>query len=254
VLLIFFIVHGFVVNNAVLLCGFKQTKGKRHENSDSLDWTAAGISGCVCVNHLWPVVAGGGGMSDFWKDYEPEPTRPAPMTTDRALDLALEWQNKDWNSESPMSADLAISEANDVINALMQALEAPVQDVSLIDEGKTVAPVQEPLMVDIHPPATQRDRWMYEQGRLAERDPRSHTTPLPAQPAPAPGYCKHCKQYTIEEPLPAAQRQWVGLTDEEVTLCHSLAVLSKKHDGTDPSFITLLHRQIEAKLKEKNNG
>ena len=51
---------------------------------------------------------------------------------------------------------------------------------------------------------------------------------------------------------PAAQRQWVGLTDDEVTLCHSLAVLSKKHDGTDPSFTTLLHRQIEAKLREKN--
>jgi hypothetical protein len=48
------------------------------------------------------------------------------------------------------------------------------------------------------------------------------------------------------------QRTWVGLTDEEVTTCHSLAVLSKKHDGTDPSFTTLLHRQIEAKLKEKN--
>ena len=49
---------------------------------------------------------------------------------------------------------------------------------------------------------------------------------------------------------PAAQ--WIGLTDEELTLCHSLAVLSKKHDGTDPSFTTLLPRQIEAKLKEKN--
>ena len=50
------------------------------------------------------------------------------------------------------------------------------------------------------------------------------------------------------------QRTWVGLTDEEVTTCHSLAVLSKKHDGTDPSFTTLLHRQIEAKLKDKNYG
>jgi hypothetical protein len=48
------------------------------------------------------------------------------------------------------------------------------------------------------------------------------------------------------------QRTWVGLTDEEVTICHSLAVLSKKHDGTDSSFTTLLHQQIEAKLKEKN--
>ena len=33
-----------------------------------------------------------------------------------------------------------------------------------------------------------------------------YTTP-PAQPAPAPGYCKHCKQYSIEEPLPAALEQ-----------------------------------------------
>lgn len=33
---------------------------------------------------------------------------------------------------------------------------------------------------------------------------------------PAPGYCKHCKQYTIEEPLPAVQREWVGLTDEQI--------------------------------------
>jgi hypothetical protein len=29
------------------------------------------------------------------------------------------------------------------------------------------------------------------------------TTPPAAQREPAPGYCKHCKQYTIEEPLPA---------------------------------------------------
>ena len=39
------------------------------------------------------------------------------------------------------------------------------------------------LMVDICPPATSRDRWMYEQGRLAEGDPRSHAAP--DQPAPA---------------------------------------------------------------------
>jgi hypothetical protein len=63
VLPIFFIIHGFVVNKSVLLCGFKQTKGKRHENSDSFDRTAAGIGHSVCVNHLWPVVAGWGGMN-----------------------------------------------------------------------------------------------------------------------------------------------------------------------------------------------
>jgi hypothetical protein len=41
-----------------------------------------------------------------------------------------------------------------------------------------------------------------------------YTHPSAAQREPAPGYCKHCKQYTIEEPLPAAQRQ--PLTDEEI--------------------------------------
>jgi hypothetical protein len=41
------------------------------------------------------------------------------------------------------------------------------------------APAVSDLMVDMTPPATSRDRWMYEQGRLAERDPRS-------QPAAAP--------------------------------------------------------------------
>ena len=37
------------------------------------------------------------------------------------------------------------------------------------------APVA-PTMVDMVPPATSRDRWMFEQGRLAERDPRTPET------------------------------------------------------------------------------
>jgi hypothetical protein len=52
---------------------------------------AAGISGCVCVNHLWPVVAGGGGMtvriitdSNGRKHITNEPLlhQPAPVMTD----------------------------------------------------------------------------------------------------------------------------------------------------------------------------
>ena len=65
----------------------------------------------------------------------------------------------------------------------------------------------------------------------------------PAQQEPAPGYCNQCKQYTIEEPLPA-QRTWVGLTDEDLE--------------AEFGFINELLRdccyRIEAKLKEKNNG
>ena len=53
-----------------------------------------------------------------------------------------------------------------------------VQRCTADDERRATppaAPVQEPVMVNMSPPATQRDRWMYEQGRLAERDPRTHS-------------------------------------------------------------------------------
>lgn len=39
------------------------------------------------------------------------------------------------------------------------------------------------VMVDCVPPATSRDKWFYEQGRLAERDPRTHAMES-SQPAP----------------------------------------------------------------------
>lgn len=39
----------------------------------------------------------------------------------------------------------------------------------------------ESVMIDMSPPATLRDRWMYEQGRLAERDPRTHSATTSTQ-------------------------------------------------------------------------
>lgn len=39
--------------------------------------------------------------------------------------------------------------------------------------------VDSQLMVDLVPPATSRDRWMFEQGRMAERDDRSHKPAIP---------------------------------------------------------------------------
>ena len=65
------------------------------------------------------------------------------------------------------------------------------------------------------------------------------------KPAPAPGYCKQCKQYSIEEPLPAAQPTWIGLTDEEI------------EQGCKESWVTEQAFQsavwwAEARLKEKN--
>lgn len=46
------------------------------------------------------------------------------------------------------------------------------------------------IMVDMVPPATARDRWMYEQGRLAERDPRTPPA-APAEPL-MPAFIKEC--------------------------------------------------------------
>jgi hypothetical protein len=60
---------------------------------------------------------------------------------------------------------------------------------------------------------------------------------------PAPGYCRQCKQYSIEEPLPAAQRAWVGLTADERREAWFF------REAQTP---TTFAEDIEAKLKEKN--
>ena len=113
----FFYYTCFVDNNSVLLCGFKQTKGERHENSDSLDRTAAGISGCVCINHLCPAVAGGGGMS---KDEA------------LAMDLALEaLESCEWGLGDQYFDALLVHKA---ITAIKQARSAPVQEPDHSDE------------------------------------------------------------------------------------------------------------------------
>ncbi len=63
--------------------------------------------------------------------------------------------------------------------------------------------------------------------------------PQPKQ-APAPGWCPHCKQYSIEEPM--TQREWVGLTDEEIEEAF--------YRNSYKEFAHIL----EAKLREKNGG
>jgi hypothetical protein len=91
---------------------------------------------------------------DFWKDYEPEPTRPAPMTTDKALDLALEALKK-------LYGVLTIEEIEPVdkaITAIKQARSAPVQKrpqncgtgyCSCIECVMEPAPVQDEDLYDL---------------------------------------------------------------------------------------------------------
>ncbi|WP_323016389.1 hypothetical protein [Castellaniella sp.] len=58
---------------------------------------------------------------------------------------------------------------------------------AIVFSSPVAAPVAQKPMVDMLPPATSRDRWMYQQGRLAERDPRtpgSFAAEIPAQAQP----------------------------------------------------------------------
>jgi hypothetical protein len=49
----------------------RNLKRKANETKNNPSDPAAGISGGICVNHLWPVVAGGGGMKDEAPVQEP---------------------------------------------------------------------------------------------------------------------------------------------------------------------------------------
>ena len=75
------------------------------ENSNNPNCIAAGISGSVCVNHLWPVVAGGGGMTkDFYfntaealdkakadRDKPVTPVEYKPVISDAGADSNMLW-------------------------------------------------------------------------------------------------------------------------------------------------------------------
>jgi len=71
---------------------------------------AAGISGGVCVNHLWPVVAGGGGMKD------------------EALKLALEALEREEYRLRQTGQSQVYSGIGFAITTIKQALAAPVQE------------------------------------------------------------------------------------------------------------------------------
>jgi hypothetical protein len=123
--------------------------------------------------------------NDFWKDYEPEPTKPAPMTTERALDLALEaLECFDYPAH-----DDDVNKIEAAITAIKQARSAPVQKPDHSDE-LTIA-----YMSGVH------------RGKEL-----------------------------------AAQRQWVGLTDDEI---------DDLYQGAGKNDLKRA-REIEAKLKEKN--
>jgi hypothetical protein len=112
---------------------------------------AAGISGHFSFNHVWPLVAGGGGMSDFWKDCEPEPhkglsehmaqvtngrVRIDPVTGDVGIGTPPA-------QPAPVQATMKL-ESSGPGHGPAPKQKLSVRHVSLIDEGKTAAQLAVP--------------------------------------------------------------------------------------------------------------
>jgi hypothetical protein len=166
-----------------------------------------------------------------------------------------------------------MNQEDEVLDLALEALDAWLPTVpNLIEKKKAAitaikqsiaaqpAPVQEPVA------------WRYDLKRngsfagvsteyspvklsIGENWTPLYTTPPAAKPAPVQScYCRNCeamgKELAALKAQPA-QRQWVGLTDEEV---YPLANehLHYQMEGYEVSGIYNLARAIEAKLKEKN--
>jgi hypothetical protein len=190
------------------------------------------------------------------------------MTKDKALDLALEALEIE-DLACRYLKEKTPSQIVEAITAIKQARSEPMQEkwgASAVMNPDYVAAQKEKsqqaldvmaenareLGLDYEPVQDSTcSETLRAQGKAYPRTCRKcglgpcigATKQPPTQPAPAPGYCKHCKQYSIEEPLPAAQRQWVGLTDEE-----KRQIFEREDYQGWLDYINA----IEAKLKEKN--
>ena len=152
-------------------------------------------------------------MSDFWEGYKPEPTRPAPITTDMALDLALEALEEAKIIGGQRKADVAIT-------AIKQALAAPVQE-----------------------PVAWRFTGIAGFKRFVT-DAQHKGLPLEVRSWYEPFKCASCIT------PPAAQRQWVGLTDEERKFVRNS--VGYNQFVTAGEYAEHVQKATEAKLKERN--
>jgi hypothetical protein len=124
--------------------------------------------------------------------------------------------------------------------AMKQALEAlesdPLSHAGLVNRKQAIAALRQALETEQEPVAWITDGgkgelWWYQSSKFDEEGNLIGPNPddIPLYTAPP-------------------QREWVGLTDQEInSVCY-------KRDWTAPWTDTTFARAIEAKLKEKNHG
>ena len=177
---------------------------------------------------------------------------------DEALKLALEALELHGKQYPHMVKGYCL----DAITAIKQALAAPVQEPLFwykpYPGGMYYGPIHNAQIGDI---LRGIEEWL-----------PLYTTPT-AQPAPVQEpvayWIPKAEQFCIADPSgrpfakaweplyttpPAAQRQWVGLTDEEIESLDCVYVNWLDYEQVETKGEKEFARAIEAKLKEKNNG
>jgi len=197
------------------------------------------------------------------------------MTKDEALDLALEAleNSVDLVREDAYNAEKLYGNypsRQGKVGGLKVLADDHAKAITAIKQARS-APVQEPVA------------WMHKETGLLRQANKAkggdfepnhwtplYTTPLAAQPAPVPslrstiandawaisfqslGQYRAALLKLIDAAPPAAQRQWVGLTEREVGEVIDGVHISSRYGHHHTGFWVDFYRSIEAKLKEKN--
>jgi hypothetical protein len=238
-------------------------QGGAYEDQPDLARQPVGIGCGVPVNHLCPAVAGGGGMSDFWKDYVPEPSKPAPVIRDELTEPlgCVVVRPLVANRATPPAQPAPVQETKKSIVEALEAVAAyfydgPVRNTSVVAAcEKALNDIAGKEIYESWTPKDQAKLEEIEQYRLQmagistaaigywkEGDGIHPDYDTPALRDVAKLYAKYDALYT------AAQRQWVGLTETEVDECYESVMFNPDIEPTR----VLVYQAIEAKLKEKN--